>query len=662
MESVNKFWLRGAAIAALAIAAPAAAQQAHSLAEDAAAFGARQAVASPGLSPDGSSVLYLTPGPGLKTFAVISNLQTGKSNVLVSTDGSPESLYDCTYSASDRAVCGIYAIVDTIGYKITMTRQVAMDTDGANAKLLGQPVRNTDAYIRQFDTAVVDWRQARDGKVLMERYYVPEAGKVGSNIVDTKEGLGVDLVDTRTLKTSMVEPANKQSSGYMTDHRGNVRLMTVLERERGGKLTGRVKYFYRTPGSREWKSLVDYQDNDEFDPLAIDAELNALYALKKKDGRKALYRLMLDGSMSQTLIADNPRYDIGGVVRSGDSQRVIGFTVYGEKRDRVYFDPEYKALAESLHKALPKLPIVSFVDSTADGNKLLIFAGSDQDPGRFYLFDRKSKTLSEAMLARPELEKYQLAEMKPVTIPGADGVQIPAYLTLPPGKAAKNLPAVVLPHGGPGARDFWGFDWLSQFFAARGYAVIQPEFRGSIGYGDAWKNENALKNWRAAMTDVAASAKWLSAQGIANPDRVGIFGWSYGGYAALMSAATNPELYKAVIAVAPVTDFAMLKDDVRDYSSSKIVEKMIGSGVEVARGSPLKNAQRIQVPVLLVHGDRDVNVDFRHSQKMYDTLKAMGKPVEFLSYKGLDHQLSDATARAQMLAKAAELLDQTIGR
>jgi dipeptidyl aminopeptidase/acylaminoacyl peptidase len=277
----------------------------------------------------------------------------------------------------------------------------------------------------------------------------------------------------------------------------------------------------------------------------------------------ALYRIMLDGSLAETLIAESPRYDIAGVVRSGDSQRVIGYTLYGEKRERVYFDAEYKAIAESLHRALPKLPIISFVDSTADGNKLLIFAGSDQDPGRFYLFDKKAKSLNEAMLARPELEKYQLATMKPVTVAGAGGIQIPAYLTLPPGKDPKNLPAIVMPHGGPGARDYWGFDWLSQFFAARGYAVIQPQFRGSTGFGEQWKNVNAFKNWRAAMEDVASSAKWLAAQGIADPSRVAIFGWSYGGYAALMSAETNPELYKAAIAVAPVTDFSLWKQEKR---------------------------------------------------------------------------------------------------
>jgi alpha/beta superfamily hydrolase len=559
---VKKLMLCG--VTALALVQPAtAAAQARTLAEDAAAFGARQAVSGPGLSPDGSNILYLTPGPGPKTYAVISSLASGKSDVVIGSDGKPESLYDCTYSAADRAVCGIYAIVDTIGMDISMTRLVSMGLDGSKPKLLGQPERHTDAYLRGFDASVLDWRQARDGKVLMERLYVPEAGKIESNISDKRDGLGVDLVDTRTLRAEMVEPPNKMASNYMTDHRGNVRLMSVNERDNSWTLTGRAKHFYRTPGSRAWKTLVEYQDDETFEPLAIDAELNALYALKKRDGRMALYRIMLDGSLAETLIAESPRYDIAGVVRSGDSQRVIGYTLYGEKRERVYFDAEYKAIAESLHRALPKLPIISFVDSTADGNKLLIFAGSDQDPGRFYLFDKKAKSLNEAMLARPELEKYQLATMKPVTVAGAGGIQIPAYLTLPPGKDPKNLPAIVMPHGGPGARDYWGFDWLSQFFAARGYAVIQPQFRGSTGFGEQWKNVNAFKNWRAAMEDVASSAKWLAAQGIADPSRVAIFGWSYGGYAALMSAETNPELYKAAIAVAPVTDFSLWKQEKR---------------------------------------------------------------------------------------------------
>jgi dipeptidyl aminopeptidase/acylaminoacyl peptidase len=653
--------LRSAAAAALlSVAAVASAQTSYSLADDAKAFGAREAVVAARLSPDGSSVMYLTPGPGPKTFAVISNLETGKSSVVIASDGLPESLRWCNYSAPARGVCRIDANVNTLGYLVGIQRLLAMDTDGTNAKLLGQPERYTDAYLRQFDAAVLDWRNGTDGSILMERQYVPEAGKIGSNIIDTHEGLGVDLVDTQTMRSTTIESPNKFASDYLTDGRGYVRVMTAAEDDHHGQLTGRTKYYYRTADSRDWKTLVDFQ-KDQFEPLAVDAELNSLYALKRKSGRYALYRIKLDGSLQETLIAENPRFDIDDVVRFGDGQRVIGYTYQGEKGEVIYFDPEFKALAASLSKALPKLPIVEFVDATADGRKLLIYAGSDNDPGRYYLFDRDKKTLNEAMLERPELEGRTLATAQPVTVKAADGAQIPAYLTLPPGKDRKNLPAVVLPHGGPSARDTWGFDFLSQFLAARGYAVIQPQYRGSAGFGLVWENENGFKNWRTAMSDIASSARWLASEGIANPDRIAIFGWSYGGYAALQEAETDPILYKAVIAVAPVTDLQTLKDDARGYTSQNYIEEFVGSGPHVVQGSPLRNAGAIRVPVLLAHGDNDTNVAFRHSEKMYAALEGAGKQVEFLKFPGLDHQLRDANARTLLLTKIGELLDKTIG-
>jgi dipeptidyl aminopeptidase/acylaminoacyl peptidase len=248
-----------------------------------------------------------------------------------------------------------------------------------------------------------------------------------------------------------------------------------------------------------------------------------------------------------------------------------------------------------------------------------------------------------------------------VTIPAPDGAQIPAYLTLPPGRDAKNLPAIVLPHGGPSARDYWGFDWLSQFFAARGYAVLQPQYRGSAGFGDAWLNDNGFKNWRTSIGDISASARWLAAQGIANPNRVAIVGWSYGGYAALQSAVTDPSLYKAVAAIAPVTDLQMLKRDAAGYTNSQLVEKFIGSGPHVTEGSPLKRASEIQVPVLLVHGDMDSNVRYWHSERMRDALRGAGKEVEFVGYKGYDHYLEDSKVRAELLTRVAKLLERTIG-
>jgi dipeptidyl aminopeptidase/acylaminoacyl peptidase len=640
---VKALLFRNVAVAALLSAAGVAAAQAtHSLAEDAAAFGARPAVSGVSLSPDGHHVLYLTPGPGPKTYAVISDLASGTSNVVVSTDGKPEGLSWCGYSSQSRVVCSVYAIVDIMGWPATMSRKISMDTQGADAKLLSK----ADRSVRSSDGYILDWRQSVDGKVLMAR--------------TTSDGLEVDLVDTATLKSTTIERPNPRSAEYWTDHVGNIRIMDVLQRDTVGVLTGKEKYYYRVKGTAEWKDLTDFQ-KDEFEPLTIDTGLDELYALKKKDGRYALYRIKLDGSRTETFIAADPKFDIADVISSEDGKKVVGYAFSGDKTEKVYFDPQYKALSDFLSRALPKTPNISIADSTPDGSKLLIFAGSDQEPGRYYLFDRNAKSLNEAMLGRPELEKYQLAQMKPVTIKGAGGVDIPAYLTLPPGKNPKNLPAIVMPHGGPAARDRWGFDWLSQFFAQRGYAVIQPQFRGSTGFGDAWKNDSAVKNWRAAMIDVASSAQWLSAQGIADPKRVAIFGWSYGGYAALRSAELNPELYKAIIAVAPVTDFALIKEDANFTAGQKIIDDLVGGGIEMQRGSPLRNVSSIAAPVLLVHGTTDVNVPVRHSDKMAEALKSNGKQVEYLRFPGLDHQLPDATARSEMLAKAAELLDRTIG-
>jgi dipeptidyl aminopeptidase/acylaminoacyl peptidase len=660
-----KSWIFGGAAMAALICGSARAQAPHSLADDAAAFGARPAVTAPSLSPDGSSVMYITPGPGPKTYAVISNLQTGKTSVMTSADGNPEVYRWCNYSASDRAVCRISALTHQNSAILGFQRLISMNTDGTDGKLLGQHDSFYDEALRQTDGVILDWNNARDGKVLMEREYVPQGGQaaIGSRLARKKSGLGVDLVDTRNLQASTVEIPRDEASAYMTDGRGNVRVMAVEETRQNGSLTGRVKYFYRTPGSRDWQTLVDYdRAEDQVEPLAIDADINAVYALKKKDGRRALYTIKLDGSLAEKLIAENPRVDIGNVIRIGEGLRVIGYSYADETRHTVYFDPEFKALAESLSKALPKLPIVEFVDASSDGNKLLIFAGSDSDPGRYYLFDRSTKQLNEAMLERPQLEGRTLASVKAVTIPAADGAQIPAYLTLPPGRSdAKNLPAVILPHGGPSSRDEWGFDFLSQFLAARGYAVLQPEYRGSAGYGDKWLNENGFKNWRTSMSDIAASAKWLASQGIADPKREAILGWSYGGYAALMEAETDPQLYKAVIAVAPVTDLAMLKDDAKAYTSAAVVEDFVGSGPHIVEGSPLQHVDRIQAPVLLVHGDLDANVAFRHSEKMASALQSAGKEVEFLQYKGLDHQLQDSSVRAEFLTHMGQLLDRTIG-
>jgi dipeptidyl aminopeptidase/acylaminoacyl peptidase len=206
--------------------------------------------------------------------------------------------------------------------------------------------------------------------------------------------------------------------------------------------------------------------------------------------------------------------------------------------------------------------------------------------------------------------------------------------------------------GGPGARDEWGFDWLSQFFAARGFAVLQPNFRGSTGYGSAWFQQNGFRSWKTAVGDVDDAGRWLVKQGIAAPSKLAIVGWSYGGYAALQSAVMDPGLFKAVIAVAPVTDLETLRAEAQGFTSFRLVDAFIGRGPHVREGSPARNADRIKVPVLLFHGDMDQNVGIGESRLMADRLRDAGGKVELVEFKGLDHQLDDSAARTKMLDRS----------
>lgn len=644
----------------LASVASSLSAQVMTLDQAAKAFGTRESVQSMEISPSGNRLLLLSAGPGRSTLVRIVELPAMSTRTILTSAGDPESFRWCDFASDTQIICS-YSGNGMLGNDVvSFSRLVTFDSDGQNLKELGQRRSFYDAGLRQFDGSILDWLPGQGGAVLMERAYMAEAYKMNTRLVRDKEGLGVDRIELPSLKTEPVEQPKRGVSSYMSDGRGNIRLMQSAGTTAAGQLlSGEFRYHFRPNGSKEWEPLGEYDANEEtgIKPLEIDAGSNSLYLLKKLNGRDALYRRGLDLSAAETLVASDKSVDIDDVVRIGRGQRVIGYTYATEQRHAVYFDPEFKKLSDSLGKALPNQPLVDFVGSSADGSKLLIFAGGDTLPGSYYLFDRNSRALNELSLVRPELERAPLASVKAVTYPTPDGAQVPAYLTLPPGKEAKGLPAIVLPHGGPSARDEWGFDWLAQFLAARGYAVIQPNYRGSAGYGEDWLSENGFRSWRTAVSDINAAASYLAAQGIADPKKLAILGWSYGGYAALQSAATDPGLYRASIAIAPVTDLSLMKQDSKHFVDSKIVSQFVGSGDHITAGSPLRNADKIKVPVLLVHGDLDANVSNVHSEKMAAALPQ----AEFIRFKGLDHYLDDSNARVEMLTKIGQLLDRTIG-
>ena len=209
-----------------------------------------------------------------------------------------------------------------------------------------------------------------------------------------------------------------------------------------------------------------------------------------------------------------------------------------------------------------------------------------------------------------------------------------------------------MPHGGPSARDEWGFDWLAQYFALRGYAAIQPNFRGSSGYGADWYQKNGFQSWKLAVGDVNDAARYLLSQKIAAPGKVAILGWSYGGYAALQSSVLDPDLFKAIVAIAPVTDLDRLRQESHNFVNYRKVDAFIGRGPHIKEGSPAQNAAVFKAPVMLFHGDRDLNVSIEESRLMQRRLNDAGRTVTLVEFSGLDHQLASAKARAQLLAQS----------
>jgi len=265
-------------------------------------------------------------------------------------------------------------------------------------------------------------------------------------------------------------------------------------------------------------------------------------------------------------------------------------------------------------------------------------AVADTEPGKTVLFDRKTKTITPQYTLWDKIPRESLAEMKPVSYKSSDGLEIPAYLTLPRGVPAKNLPAIVLPHGGPWGRDEWGYNPLAQFFANRGYAVLQPNFRASTGYGRKFLDAGNLEWGRKMQDDLTWGVKYMVAEGVADPKRVGIMGGSYGGYATLAGAAFTPDLYAAAVDVVGPSNLITLLESIPPYWESirKLFAVRMGDA-NTAEGkrllmeeSPLNSASQIKTPLLVAQGANDPRVNRREAEQIVIALRDRGFPVEYI--------------------------------
>jgi dipeptidyl aminopeptidase/acylaminoacyl peptidase len=634
----------------------------------AAAFGARTDIASLRLSPDGLSVAFVTPIQGQGSVVYTQALAPGaKAKVAFYADGKPYRLRGCNWVANDRLVCAVYGLVtdhknNNIGGLLPITRLMAVNADGTKPQLLSVTQSQYTPGLALQDTAVIDWLPEQDGSVLMSRTYLPN-GHPETRTASEESGLGVDLVDTRTLAVKHVIPPRPDAVEYLSDGRGTVRIVAERNMQPGGRDSGVLTYLYRKPDSLDWQKLSTYNQTDHsgFRPVAVDHDLNFVYGWKKLNGRVALYSMSLDGSLHEQVVYSRADVDLDSLLRIGRRNRVVGVSYVTDLPASEIFPDDIKQMLAAVHGALPQKRL-SVVDSSADESKLLFFAGSDTDPGAYYMLDSQSHSLRKFLGTRAALEGVTLASVKPISYPAADGVMIPGYLTLPPGiDNPHGLPAIVMPHGGPSARDDGGFDWLAQFYAARGYVVLQPNFRGSAGYGDAWYLQNGFKSWETAIGDIVAAGHWLVNQGIADPAKLAIVGWSYGGYAALQSVTVDPGVFKAIIAIAPVTDLAAVKNERGFWSDYFLVGDFVGSGQSMRDGSPITHADKFKQPVLLFHGTADRNVSVEESRSMAAALKAAGAKCDLVTFEDHDHQLEDSAVRADMLRQSDAFLRRAFG-
>jgi dipeptidyl aminopeptidase/acylaminoacyl peptidase len=355
-----------------------------------------------------------------------------------------------------------------------------------------------------------------------------------------------------------------------------------------------------------------------------------------------------------------------GILTHPRTHLMIGAVTQGDGEASVVFsDPDAQRAWNTVKAAFrgKRSSVVSWSD---DLKTLVVRTEGPGDPGTYQVVDMNRRT-AEIFGETYPLTPEQVGEVRVVEYPAADGMRIPAYLTLPPGVTdPKNLPLVVLPHGGPQARDTLGFDWWAQAIASRGYAVLQPNYRGSDGLGMAHLEAGYGEWGRKMQTDLSDGVRWLASEGIADPKRVCIVGASYGGYAAMAGPTLDNGVYRCAVSVAGVSDLrAMVQWEAdqgrRDSPTVQYWNRFMGADRLGDRSlddrSPAMQAARSDAPILLLHGRDDTVVPFNQSQRLADALRAAGKPFEFIQLNGEDHWLSRAETRTRMLTETVRFLE-----
>jgi dipeptidyl aminopeptidase/acylaminoacyl peptidase len=325
----------------------------------------------------------------------------------------------------------------------------------------------------------------------------------------------------------------------------------------------------------------------------------------------------------------------------------------------IYFTDEPSAALGAMLQSMVKGKFSEILESSRDEQVVLVGSYSDLSPPAFLVLDRANHRALSLGEPYPGRDLSALAPMRSISYPARDGVRVPAYLSTPPGVPAADLPLVVMPHGGPIARDTWSYFFLREFLVSRGYAVLQMNFRGSGGYGNDWFFA-AHQDWGGlTYDDVVDGTRWAIEQKIADPRRVCIVGWSFGGYLALLGAQRNADLFRCSVDIAGVSDLGLLIDEGHDWLNSGVVKKQIGTdAAKLKLNSPHLHAADFGVPLLMLHGDMDAQVPFEQSEEMDRALTRAAKPHRFVTAPDGDHQFSAEKDRTMLLREIETFLGE----
>lgn len=447
---------------------------------------------------------------------------------------------------------------------------------------------------------------------------------------------------------------------FVADHS-----LRVCIAERYSK-NGGQEILVRDDSASPWRPLISWEAEDGMGAAAAFAPDNETLYILSGLGNETTRLLGVNIRTGQRIaLADDPQYDLEGIITHPRTHELLAVAVDREKPDYFSMDPEFDQDLTFIQKTIG--PHFDIVSRTHDNQRWIVCLCSDIKPVEYYLYDRYRQQTTKLFTSRPELEKHHLSPMKPISFKARDGMVIYGYLTLPSGLTAKNLPAILLVHGGPWLRDSWGLDLEAQWLANRGYAVLQVNYRGSLGYGKTYLNAGN-KEWGAKMQEDLLDAKnWLVEQEYANPHKVGIYGASYGGYATLAGLAFTPEQFCCGIDVVGISNLVTYLQTVPPYwnPAKSLLDQRVGHLQNeeqlLKERSPLFQAHRIQRPLLIAQGANDPRVKQAESDQIVQAMRENNLPVEYLVFPDEGHGFVRPENRRKFYAAAERFLAQHLG-